>query len=449
MSILKPFWLQKACSACCNGQVTLSKVVNSVWLSKQQTGVVQQTPLDSASSVGRRCIHHTRRHDFQPKKVLLLRKVTRYEYEKAQDPDISDAELKERLISKGSNYDGLLQRHDEYFRSIDEIQESLIKHHMEYELIRRFDFDRDLIKWADMILTAGGDGTFLMAASKVTNGNKPVVGINTDPMRSEGHLCLPKQYSYNVDLALQKILDDKFQWLWRQRIRIALAGRSPSDYEPFDLLQQQLDFPEYRYWEHVREHEIHNIDQENVSPLRKEVLPVLALNEVFMGESLSSRMSFYEVCFDDGPVSKQKSSGITVCTGTGSTSWFFNINHISQDSVSQVLKIAQEHGACGSACLDDDHLLNRVREEFNTSLVFNPVCPQMAYSVRDPVSYGIYQVASPKGFCSKVEVRSRMWDAWVVVDGSLSYRFNDGAIAELSVHREDALRCISLLEDDQ
>lgn len=51
-------------------------------------------------------------------------------------------------------------------------------------------------------------------------------------------------------------------------------------------------------------------------------------------------------------------------------------------------------------------------------------------------------------FGFSVHVRSRMWDAWVVVDGSLSYRFNDGAFVELSVHEEDALRCIELDEED-
>ena len=31
-------------------------------------------------------------------------------------------------------------------------------------------------RWADLIVTAGGDGTFLMAAGRVLNRNKPVVG---------------------------------------------------------------------------------------------------------------------------------------------------------------------------------------------------------------------------------------------------------------------------------
>lgn len=47
----------------------------------------------------------------------------------------------------------------------------------------------------------------------------------------------------------------------------------------------------------------------------------LALNEVYMGESHAARVSYYEVQMDDGEMMKQKSSGMTICTGTGSTSW--------------------------------------------------------------------------------------------------------------------------------
>ncbi|ETN81218.1 hypothetical protein NECAME_08698 [Necator americanus] len=44
-------------------------------------------------------------------------------------------------------------------------------------------------------------------------------------------------------------------------------------------------------------------------------LPVLALNEVFIGESLSSRVSYYEIQIDNSKMVKQKSSGIAICTG--------------------------------------------------------------------------------------------------------------------------------------
>jgi len=37
-----------------------------------------------------------------------------------------------------------------------------------------------------------------------------------------------------------------------------------------------------------------------------------------------------------------------------------------------------------------------------------------------------------------------MWDACIVVDGTHSFTFNDGAVIELDVSDEFALRCIQL-----
>ncbi len=51
-----------------------------------------------------------------------------------------------------------------------------------------------------------------MAASKILNDRIPVVGVNTDPSRSEGYLCLPKHFNQNIDDAIDKIITGKFYW---------------------------------------------------------------------------------------------------------------------------------------------------------------------------------------------------------------------------------------------
>jgi NAD+ kinase len=220
---------------------------------------------------------------------------------------------------------------------------------------------------------------------------------------------------------------------------------------PVDLHNQQLLYPEHRFWEHVRESEQtqqankrrHAFHDPN-DYLHPKVLPVLALNEVFIGESLSSRVSFYETLVDGGVWQKQKSSGITVCPGTGSTSWHFSINHISRQTAKEILRIAQKYRCCTGANLDDDFMLQKIVNEFNHSLVFSPSERKMAYTHRDPLSAGIFQISQPRGFCSNLRIKSRMWDACVVVDGSLSFSFNDGTVVELSMHDEDILRCVQL-----
>jgi len=61
---------------------------------------------------------------------------------------------------------------------------------------------------------------------------------------------------------------------------------------PVDLHKQQMLFPEHRFWEHVGEseqsHQMSSI-QNSVTDFSPKLLPVLALNEVFIGESLSAR----------------------------------------------------------------------------------------------------------------------------------------------------------------
>ena len=44
-------------------------------------------------------------------------------------------------------------------------------------------------------------------------------------------------------------------------------------------------------------------------------------------------------------------------------------------------------------------------------------------------------------------VRSRMFDACLVIDGGISYAFNDGATVFLSMHDEDSLRTVKLVDD--
>lgn len=71
---------------------------------------------------------------------------------------------------------------------------------------------KENIDWADVIITTGGDGTFLMAACRIQDREKPIIGFNTDPTRSEGYLCLPKQYSVNVNEAIEKMFKASF-WI--------------------------------------------------------------------------------------------------------------------------------------------------------------------------------------------------------------------------------------------
>uniref|UniRef100_A0A8C0HK88 NAD kinase 2, mitochondrial n=1 Tax=Buteo japonicus TaxID=224669 RepID=A0A8C0HK88_9AVES len=339
------------------------------------------------------------------------------------------------LALKGSNYAGLLERHRIHTKNVEHVVDSLRNEKIEVRLVKRREYNEETVRWADAVVSAGGDGTMLLAASKVFDKFKPVIGVNTDPERSEGHLCLPVRYTHSFPEALQKLYRGEFRWQWRQRIRLYLEGTGINP-TPVDLHEQQLSQEQ-----HSRAHISERFQDQRADISGPHLLPVRALNEVFIGESLSSRASYYEISVDDGPWEKQKSSGLNVCTGTGSKfieRYTYLIGALSLGST------AKKHGSLTMPL--NTELVQKVTNDYNESLLYSPEEPKMFFSIREPIVNRVFSSSRQRGFSSKVCVRSRCWDACMVVDGGTSFEFNDGAIASIMIDTEDAL-CTVLLEE--
>lgn len=376
---------------------------------------------------------------FKPAKVAVVTKTTRCEFEQQRYrySGLSEQDLKQLLAMKGSSYSGLLERHSIHTKNVEHIVDSLRKEGIEVRLVKRGEYNEEIVQWADAIVSAGGDGTMLLVASKVMDRFKPVVGVNTDPERSEGHLCLPVRYTSSFPEALQKLQRGEFRWQWRHRSRIYLEGTG-INLTPVDLHEQQMSLEQ-----HSKAHRISmNSSHKSGETSGPHLLPVRALNEVFIGESLSSRASYYEISVDDGPWEKQKSSGVNVCTGTGSKAWSCNINKLASQAVEDVLKIGNK--LAGLNLTLDKEQIEKVTEEYNESLVFNPEEPKMLFSVREPIVNRVFSSSRQRGFTTKVCVRSRCWDACMVVDGGTSFEFNDGALATIQMNEDDALLTVVL-----
>lgn len=376
---------------------------------------------------------------FKPAKVAVVTKTTRCEFEQQRYrySGLSEQDLKQLLAMKGSSYSGLLERHSIHTKNVEHIVDSLRKEGIEVRLVKRGEYNEEIVQWADAIVSAGGDGTMLLVASKVMDRFKPVVGVNTDPERSEGHLCLPVRYTSSFPEALQKLQRGEFRWQWRHRSRIYLEGTG-INLTPVDLHEQQMSLEQ-----HSKAHRISmNSSHKSGETSGPHLLPVRALNEVFIGESLSSRASYYEISVDDGPWEKQKSSGVNVCTGTGSKAWSCNINKLAFQAVEDVLKMGNK--LAGLNLTLDKEQIEKVTEEYNESLVFNPEEPKMFFSVREPIVNRVFSSSRQRGFTTKVCVRSRCWDACMVVDGGTSFEFNDGALATIQMNEDDALLTVVL-----
>ena len=126
------------------------------------------------------------------------------------------------------NHDFSFWNHFRYHHNIHKnAEEKVIKaleaRGVETKKVQRMNYTNELIDWADVIFTTGGDGTFLLGASKVRNPNVPVIGINTDPTRSEGYLCIPKHFSFSLDHAIEMLLNGHFRYLifkfWQEKNR--------------------------------------------------------------------------------------------------------------------------------------------------------------------------------------------------------------------------------------
>ncbi|XP_037548244.1 NAD kinase 2, mitochondrial isoform X2 [Nematolebias whitei] len=381
---------------------------------------------------------------FKPGKVAVVTKTTRYEFEQQRyrHAGLSEQDLKQLLAMKGSSYCGLLERHHIHTSNVERVVTSLQNEGIEVRVVKRGEYNEEVVRWADAIISAGGDGTMLLVASKVLNEDKPVFGVNTDPERSEGHLCLPVRYTRAFSEALDRLCRGEFRWLWRQRNRLHLEGTGINP-APVDLHELQLSLEQ-----HSRAHRTstagsqHRPGSLHQSVSEPTLLPVRSLNEIFIGESLSSRASYYEISVDDGPWEKQKSSGLSVCTGTGSKAWSYNINKLAEQAVEEVLRIGQSQAGVDFPL--NPEFVASVTDLYNESLVFSPDDPRLFYSVREPIANRVFSSNRQRGFASRVCVRSRCWDACMVVDGGTSFEFNDGAIATISTLKEDRLRTVLL-----
>ncbi|XP_010764889.1 NAD kinase 2, mitochondrial isoform X2 [Notothenia coriiceps] len=236
----------------------------------------------------------------------------------------------------------------------------------------------------------------LLVASKVLSKDKPVVGVNTDPERSEGHLCLPVRYTHAFPEALKKLCCGEFRWLWRQRIRLHLEGTGINP-TPVDLHEQQMSLEQ-----HSQAHRITTMLRKGnpyESFSKPNLLPIRSLNEIFIGESLSSRASYYEISVDDGPWEKQKSSGLSICTGTGSKAWSYNINKLAEQAVEEVLNIGKSQTGLDIPLNRD--FIEKVTDLYNESLVFSPDDRRMFFSIREPIVNRVFSSSRQRGFASK------------------------------------------------
>jgi NAD+ kinase len=223
------------------------------------------------------------------KKALIVTKITRYEFEKIRHPQLNEHELEEKVRCRGTDYDALMHYHNLHKTVEHKVVDGFRQMGIEVKVVNRLNINRDLLRWTDILVPVGGDGTFLLAASRASplfiENSVPIVGFNSDPQRSEGRLMLPKQFTTDVGDAVKRLSTGEFDWMHRSRIRITLLGVNGDAPVPMDLHEyntQPVEHKEVIISEPTLLDQINGNGNGNGKKKKftKRMLPYLALNEV-------------------------------------------------------------------------------------------------------------------------------------------------------------------------
>lgn len=74
---------------------------------------------------------------FVPKRVLVLAKVSRYDFEKLREPELSENQIKTKIVERGSDCQAMLESHRKNQAVVSKAVETLKNMNIEYKLTDR------------------------------------------------------------------------------------------------------------------------------------------------------------------------------------------------------------------------------------------------------------------------------------------------------------------------
>lgn len=182
-------------------------------------------------------------------------------------------------------------------------------------------------------------------------------------------------------------------------------------------------------------------------------LPHFALNDVHLGERDQCRPIAYELEIDHRR-EMQRSSGVLICTGTGSSAWMYNAAAIGYEQVNAVLTQAQAiTGGVKPSMHDIRDLTDRLNHQnlfhwsssqmmVRLSLFFFSLSPFFAeaslfifqYYAREPI--GGAALHHRHGVTDRVIVRPFGYDCILNIDGTANYPVAKGWSVVLTIGAE-------------
>jgi NAD+ kinase len=142
-------------------------------------------------------------------KVLLV-------YKRSPLLSIKDLPVKPSMIK------GFRKNHLNHYASLHQVEAVLKKHCVSFQKrarSRAIDY-----RPYDLIITIGGDGTFLEAARKLRK-DQFIIGVNSDPAWSVGQFCACNAAGF--ERVLSKVQAKKARCMKVSKLRLQLVGHAP------------------------------------------------------------------------------------------------------------------------------------------------------------------------------------------------------------------------------
>ena len=165
--------------------------------------------------------------------ILVVYKKDAYQQyvQEQQDPHLL------RLLRQGHPDVLDMQRaHAVHEEAMDAVVHALRQQPVDFDLAYRADLKA--IRRHDLVVSVGGDGTFLQAARNVTR--IPLLGVNSDPQRSEAVFCAATPRTFAG--LLRRALAGQLPELRLYRLRMTLNG-TPLDYRALNDILVVHDDP--------------------------------------------------------------------------------------------------------------------------------------------------------------------------------------------------------------
>lgn len=202
-------------------------------------------------------------------KILIVAKHSKYEWERKKF-DLSHKQIVYKYSKERANLDAILQAHNKQ----EWVRKAFTNVMYNADMVM-MDTINDTIKGYDLVIVLGGDNSFTKV-SHFIDSNTAILGVNSDPIRSAGHLL---SYSITDPQSIYKLcrIINSEQFIIHKWTRLEAT-----------------------------------LDGKIITP---------ATSEYFFGERQRNKMSRHILVYE-GHEYEQKCSGIVIATGAGSTGWY-------------------------------------------------------------------------------------------------------------------------------